>query len=81
MKVVLKTHVIPIQIMVQVNRRTITFRCLQIWGLNYSQIGYDHTRSNHQNIKGVPNQNIKGCLIHVFENICFVVLKHVWKYV
>ena len=72
MKVVLKTHVIPIQIMVQVNRRTITFRCLQIWGLNYSQIGYDHTRSTASKYR-VPNQNIKECLVHVFENICFVV--------
>lgn len=44
--VVLKTHVIPIQIMFQVNRRIITFHCLQIWGLNHSQTGYDHTRSN-----------------------------------
>ena len=22
----------------------------------------------------------KGCLVHVFENMCFIVWKYVWKY-
>lgn len=59
-----KTHVIPIQIMFQVNRRIITFCCLQIWALNHSQIGYDHPYSNASKYKGVFGTYVL--------NMCFV---------
>ena len=67
------------------------FRVLNIFGLltllRALTLGVPNAKFLTFGIPNIKNHissdvpKLRACLVHVFENMCFVVWKHVWKYV